>query len=464
MTSRTVRGALLPLLLLSFLSGAHAAETAAQNTFEHKLANGLRVIVKEDHRAPTVVSMVWYKAGSMDEFNGTTGVAHVLEHMMFKGTKQVPVGQFSKLIAEAGGRDNAFTNRDYTAYFQQLQKSKLELSFKLEADRMQNLALSEAEFAKEIKVVMEERRLRTDDQPQSLLFEQLTATAFDAHPYRVPVIGWMNDLEHMTYLDARAWYDRWYAPNNAVVVVSGDVKASDVFALAQKYFGPLKPKTLPLRKPQDEPPQTGIRRITVKAPAELPLVAMAYRAPVLRDVDKDWEPYALEVLAEILDGNDAARLNRALVREQRIANSVSVSYDDTQRGPALFILTGAPNAGKTAADIEQGLRSEIAKVVADGVSETELKRVKSQVVASQVFQRDSMFFQAMQIGQLEITGYPYSSIDLMLKKLQQVTAAQVQEVAKKYLIDDGLTVAVLDPQPLNGRQPAPPMQGMEHVR
>ncbi len=443
--------------LLPFMFGAASAQD-----HERKLANGLRVIVKEDHRAPTVVSMVWYRAGSMDEMNGTTGVAHVLEHMMFKGTKAVPAGEFSKRIATAGGRDNAFTSRDMTGYHEQLHKSQLALAFRLEADRMANLVLSPAEFAKEIKVVMEERRLRTDDQPQSLVYEQLMATALDSHPYRTPTIGWMSDLEHMTWRDAKQWYDRWYVPNNAIVVVVGDVDPKEVFALADRYFGKIRARALPERKPQDEAPQRGIRRVMVKAPAELPYLIMAYRAPILRDVENDWEPYALEMLAGVLDGHDAARLNSALVRTEKIANAVDASYDSTQRGPGMFMVSGVPNTGKTVIELEQALRRELAKVVTDGVSDDELKRVKAQVVAAQVFQRDSMFFQAQQIGSLEIAGYSHLTIDAMIRKLRQVTAAQVQEVAKKYLVDDSLTVAVLDPQPLDGGKPAAGPAGARH--
>jgi zinc protease len=453
---RVKRAALCALAVVNlFAAGAHAQSS------ESKLANGLRVIVKEDHRAPTVVSMVWYKAGSMDEENGGTGVAHMLEHMMFKGTQTVPAGEFSKRIATAGGRDNAFTSRDSTGYHQQLHKSQLKLAFELEADRMANLVLSPDEFTKELKVVMEERRLRTEDRAQSLVYEQLMATALVAHPYRTPVVGWMSDLESMTWHDARDWYERWYAPNNAIIVVAGDVSPAEVFALAEKYFGAIKPKTLPVRKPQDEPAQRGIRRITVKAPAEQPSLFMAYRAPVIRDVENDWEPYALEMLAGVLDGHDAARLNSALVRSEKIANAVGAGYDSTQRGPGMFMVTGVPSAGKSVAELEQALRRELGKIITDGISEDELKRVKAQVVSSQVFQRDSIYFQALQIGSLEIAGYPYKALDIMIGKLRQVTPAQVQAVAKKYLVDDSLTVAVLDPQPLDGAKPAV-SQGARH--
>ncbi len=448
---------------LSMVAGvAHAAATA--QTQEYTLANGLRVVVKEDHRAPTVISMVWYKAGSMDEFNGTTGVAHMLEHMMFKGTKDVPAGEFSRLIAAAGGTENAFTARDATAYHVQIEKSQLPLVFRLEADRMQNLALSQEEYTKEIQVVMEERRLRTDDQPEALLYEQFMATAFTAHPYRVPTIGWMNDLQNMTYLDARAWYDRWYAPNNALIVVVGDVNAKDVFALAEKNFGAIKMKPLSIRKPQIEPEQHGVRRVVVKAPAELPSLLMGYHVPILHDIENEWEPYALDMLTGVLNGNDAARLNKALVRDQKIAIGVDVDYDSTQRGPGMFTVSGVPNSGRTVAELEQALRAQIALVVQQGVSDQELQRVKAQIVAGQVYQRDSIYFQASQIGGLLNAGYPSDAINVILRKLQQVTPAQVQAVAKKYLIDDSLTVAVLDPQPIDPNKPVPPPQGGRDVR
>ena len=267
------------------------------------LSNGMKVIVKEDRRAPVVVSMVWYRTGSMDEKTGTTGVAHVLEHMMFKGTRSRPAGEFSRTIARAGGRDNAFTNRDSTAYHQQLHKSKLGLALELEADRMANLQLSDDEFAKEIKVVMEERRLRTDDQPRSLLYERLLATAWEAHPYRTPVVGWMNDLENMRAEDARDWYRAWYAPNNATLVVVGDVSAQEVFKEAERLFGPIPARALPARKHVLEPAQAGLRRITLKAPAELPYLLMAWHVPGLEDIDRDRDAYALWTLSALLDGD-----------------------------------------------------------------------------------------------------------------------------------------------------------------
>lgn len=441
-------GSLLLAVAFSLLPpGVHAAK----DTHEFRLANGLRLIVKEDHRAPTVANMVWYRAGSIDEQNGTTGVAHVLEHMMFKGTKKLKPGDFSKRVAELGGRENAFTSRDYTAYHQQVEKSRLEQVMALEADRMQNLTMDPAEFAKEIRVVMEERRLRTEDQPTGLLMEALNATAFVANPYRHPVIGWMDDLKNMTAADALAWYQRWYAPNNAVVVIAGDVDPKHVLNLAEKYFGKIPPKTLPKTKPQDEPRQIGLRRVSVKAPAESPYLVMAYKVPKLQDVEKDDEPFALEVLAAVLDGYDNARLSAKLVRTERIANSVDASYDGTARGPVLFTLSGEPTRDTSLEQLETALRGEIERIAKEGVSAEELKRVKAQLIASQVYKRDSVFGQAMEIGAMELSGFSYRLIDRMIERLAAVTPAQVQAVAQKYFSDDQLTVATLLPLPITAQ-------------
>ena len=423
------------------------------NPFETTLANGLRVIVKEDRRAPTAVHMIWYRAGAMDEKDGTSGVAHVLEHMMFKGTKKFASGEFNKIVAEAGGRDNAFTSLDYTAYFQIVPKGALPRMMELEADRMGNLQLTEKEFAQEIKVVMEERRLRTEDNPQSLVYEALRSAAFQAHPYRRPIIGWMDDLEHMSWKDAQDWYRTWYTPSNAYVVVVGDVDHKAVFELAAKTYGRAKPHALPQRKPQNEPAQAGIKRVTVKAPAKLPYLAMAWKVPKLKDVDNDREPYALEVLATVLDGHDAARFSKNLVRGSKIAQSAGAGYDGTLRGEATFMFDGQPAEGRTVAELEAALRAELKRVQDEGVSPEELARVKTQTIASQVYKRDSMMAQAMEIGGLEAAGHKWQDIDRLLEKIRGVTAEEVQAVAKKYFTDDALTVAVLDPLPLDQAKP-----------
>ncbi|SNS20091.1 zinc protease [Noviherbaspirillum humi] len=450
-----------PALLSTLLIGFLPLLTQAEPALEHTLSNGMKVIVKEDHRAPTVAHMIWYRIGSTDEVNGTTGVAHALEHMMFKGTKTLKPGEFSARVAALGGRENAFTSKDYTAYFQQIEKSRLEKVMALEADRMASLVFDKEEFAKEIRVVMEERRWRTEDQPIPLLYEALNAAAFSAHPYHHPVVGWMSDLQNMTVEDAKVWHDRWYAPNNAIMVVSGDVNARAVFALAEKHFGRIQAKKLPRTKPQEEPPQKGLRRIVVKAPAENPYVALAFKAPTLRDVEKDVDPYALEVLSAVLDGYDNARLNAKLVRTDRVANSAGASYSNVARGPVLFVLDGVPAQGTTTDQLEKLLRAEVERVAKEGVSEEELKRVKAQLVAGQVYKRDSIFGQAMEIGMMEASGLSHRDIDRTIDKLKTVTAQQVQDVARRYFSDDTLTVATLVPLPLSEKK-APPPSGLRH--
>lgn len=420
------------------------------------LKNGLKVIVQEDHRAPVVVSQVWYRAGSLDEVNGKTGVAHVLEHMMFKGTPEVPAGQFSRQIAAAGGKENAFTSKDYTCYFQQLEKSKLPLAFKLEADRMVNLQITDEEFAKEIEVVKEERRWRTEDKPQSRVNEQFESSVYRAHPYGRPVVGFMNDLDHMTAEDAREWYRTWYAPNNATVVVVGDVQAQEVFKLAEETFGKLASKPLPARKPQVEPLQLGERRAVVKAPAKLPYFVMGFHAPALKNGggynEQDWEPFALEVLSSILSGNDASRLNQKLVREQAIALDIGTGYDGTNRGQAAtFEIAASPSEGVSLEELQKAIWTQIDEIKDKGVTAAELHRVKAAVIAADVYKRDSMFYQAMQIGQLETMGYPLSLLEKNAARVQAVTSDQVQAVARKYLVPDQMTLVSLDPQPLDSK-------------
>ena len=418
------------------------------DTHEFNLSNGLKLIVREDHRAPTVAHMVWYRAGSIDETNGRTGVAHVLEHMMFKGTKKVKSGEFSRLVAAVGGRENAFTSRDYTAYFQQIEKSKLEEVIKLEADRMSNLSFDDAEFDKEIQVIMEERRLRTEDNPSSLLNESLMATAFISSPYRHPIIGWMNDLMNMKASDARDWYRSWYAPNNATVVISGDVDPQNILKLVQKYYGVIAPQELPVRKPQIEPPQRGIKQVQVKAPADSAQIAMAWKVPRLEPGKlDDPEPYALELLTAVLDGYDNARLNRVLVKQEKVVNDVGVGYDMISRGPELFLISATMAKGKTVAQAQASIRKALEELKQNGILDSELKRIKVRILSNQIYKRDSIFGQAMEIGSNEMAGFSWKDIDYMLEKMQTITPAQLQAVAKKYLIDDGLTVAILDPQP-----------------
>jgi zinc protease len=439
-------------LLLALIGLFLSTPALAQQVHEFKLDNGMKVLVKEDHRAPVVVSQVWYKVGSSDEHGGITGVSHVLEHMMFKGTKRHPAGEFSRIIAENGGRENAFTGKDYTAYFQQLEKSRLKVSFELEADRMRNLLLPPQEYAKELKVVMEERRMRTDDNPQALTDEQFTAAAYTSSPYHHPVIGWMDDLKHLKVEDLRRWYERYYAPNNATLVVVGDVEPEAVHRLAQRYFGPIHPSDLPTPKPRTELEQRGQRRIEVKAPAQLPYLEMGYKVPVLRTAKLAWEPYALDVLAGVLDGGNASRLPRQLVRKQQLAASVSAGYNPAARYEELFTIAATPSAGKDVAQLEKAIRKQLERLRDELITQDELERVKAQVVASKVYQQDSIFYQAMEMGTLETVGVGWKVGEDYEKRIAAVTAEQVRDVARRYLVNDGLTVAQLVPVKANGER------------
>lgn len=445
---------LIAALCAAATSGALSAPTADQaqasdsEVHERVLSNGLKVLVKRDDRAPIATSQVWYKVGSSYEHGGITGVSHALEHMMFKGTDELEPGEFSRIIAENGGDENAFTGRDYTAYFQTLAADRLEVAFKLEADRMRDLALPADEFAKEIEVVKEERRLRTDDDPESVTFEQFNATAYAASPYRNPIIGWQSDLDSMTVEALRDWYRMWYAPNNATLVVVGDVEPESVFALAEQYFGPIEPGLALQPRPQDEPPQHGEKRLTVSAPANEPYLLMGWKVPALRQAEVEWEPYALEMLVAVLDSGASSRFSRELVREHRIAASASASYNAFNRLSGMLLVDGTPASGESVASLERALLEQVERLKTDLVSEQELERIRNQLIAGKVYERDSVFYQAMLLGQFETVGLGWELADAYVEKLSAVTPEQIQAVARRYLTTENRTVAQLEPEPL----------------
>jgi zinc protease len=423
-----------------------AAPVPPGNTHEKVLGNGLKVIIREDHRSPVVVAQVWYRVGGSYEPEGLTGISHVLEHMLFKGTKKYGPKEASRIIAENGGRENAFTNRDYTAYFQQWEKTRLPLSFDIESDRMRNLVLSQEEFVKEIEVVKEERRMRTEDKPESFLYEAFQKAAYDISPYRNPVIGWREDLDSMKVEDLDAWYRKYYAPNNAIVVVAGDVVAADVFEMAEEYFGSLKAEEISRAARVNEPVHDGERRIVVEREARVPSLVMGFQAPALSpDSPEDWEPYALEVLAYVLDGGKSARFETSIVRAQQVAASIWTSYDSTARLDGMIMFGGTPAEGHTVEDLEQAIREQLEIVKSEPVSRQELDRVKAQLRAAEVFEKDSVFRQAMTIGQLEAVGFGWRLEDVWLDRIGQVTPEQVRMVANKYLVDKASTIAVLKP-------------------
>jgi len=429
-------------------------ENAAGGIQSMVLKNGMKVIVQENRRAPVLVTQVWYKVGGSYEHDGITGVSHVLEHMMFKGTEDTPAGKFSEIIAAHGGRENAFTSKDYTAYFQRISNDHLGLCLSLEADRMRNLLLDEDDFLKEIEVVKEERRLRTDDKPTSLTYERFNAVAFVNNPYRKPIIGWMEDLDTMKIEDLREWYQTWYAPNNATLVVVGDVRATQVFSLAKDYFGPLKPAEIPRLKPRREVQQYGIKRVQVKAPARVPFLVMGYKVPVLNTSDNKDDIYALELLSGLLDGGNSSRFSKNLVRGSQIATSVSAGYSIYALHDSLFTISAIPSNGISMDDMEAAIIAQIKAIQDELPTEDELARVKAQVVASSVFEQDSSFYQAMKIGIMETVGLGWQTKDEYVDRINAVTAEQVQQVARKYFVEDYLTVAELIPQSIEVKSSA----------
>lgn len=412
---------------------------------EFRLHNGLKILVKEDHRAPVAVSMIWYNVGSADEPGGITGVSHAIEHMMFKGTAKYPLGIFSKTIAALGGQENAFTNNDYTAYFEKIDASRLATSFALEADRMNNLILDADEFAKEIKVIQEERRLRTDDNPQALAFERFLATAHLSAPYSHPVIGWMSDLQQMDVTDLKNWYQRYYAPNNATLVVVGDVNPQQIHELAQQYFGAISAKPLIERKPQQEPPSLGKKEVMIHAPAKLPLLLMGYKVPGVKTAAVAFEPYALELIAGILDAGEGARFSKNLIRGSHIASGADVYYNMYSRYSTQFIIYGSPTQQHPLKDLETALITELNELKKTPVTAAELQRVKNQIIAQKTFEKDSIFAQAMELGLLETVGLGWQKADEYTQAINSITPEQIQHTAQRYFLENNMTIAELKP-------------------
>lgn len=445
---------------LWLLWGAAQAATpvAAPGPQQFQLSNGMTLIVQPDHRAPTVAHMLWVRVGSVDEVDGTSGVAHVLEHMMFKGTPSLKPGEFSRRVAALGGRENAFTSRDATAYHQQVAREHLEAVMRLEADRFASNQWADEEFLKEIEVVKEERRQRIEDSPRARFFETLTATTLQTSPYRRPVIGWMDDIEAMTPQDVRDFHRRWYVPGNAAVVIAGDVDVARVRELAETVYGRIPARAVPTRKPRAELPQQGPRRMDYRAATEQALVALAWHMPQLTDPSAQdpasQDALALAVLAAVLDGYGVNRLDRALVQgasSPRLADGVGASYGLSGRGPQSFTLTAVPAAGVAPEQVMLALKAELARLAREGVSAAELQRVKTQWLASETYKRDSVFAQAQELGSQWVNGWALDADQRLMERLLAVTAEQVQSVAQRLFGPDTLTTGLLLPDPTRPR-------------
>lgn len=421
----------------------------AEDVHEYHLKNGLTVLVEEDHRAPIVISEIWYKVGSSYEPNGITGISHALEHMMFRGTKKFGPGVLEKIVSENGGKQNAFTDSDFTAYYQKFSADKLAISFELEADRMRNLLLRPQDFLKEIQVVMEERRMRVDDNPQEILLERLNAAAFVASPYHHPVIGWKNDLLNMTVEDLRKWYETWYAPNNAILVVVGDVKPNLVYQLAQTYFSNLKSITLPKIKPEKDLPPLGEKRLIIHTPAQLPWLVMAYPVPVIKQGLNSQDPYVLHLIATLLSGGNSARFAKNLVRDQQIAADANAFYNPINRLDSLFLLQATPTSGHSLSELESSLLKQIKQIQTFSVNTEELARAKAQIAAEKIYREDSITAKANELGSLAAINLPWQIERDYLKHINAITPRQIQAVANKYLLASHLTIAYLLPVSIN---------------
>ena len=439
----------LPIVWLTLCSMPLLAQaTTTQPTHEFSLDNGLKVIVREDHRAPVVVSQLWYKVGSSYETSGSTGLAHALEHMMFKGSAKAGPGESSRILREIGAEENAFTSDDYTAYYQVLSSDRLEIALELEADRLASLTLPEDEFVREIEVVKEERRMRTDDRPLSLAYERFKSLAYPASGYSIPTIGWMHDLDRMTIQDMRDWHDRWYAPNNATLVIVGDVQLPEVKRLVTKHFAAIPAREILPAKLPLELEEPGERRLTLHLKTQLPNLIMGFNVPSLATAKDVKQAHALRLLAALLDGGSSARLATELERKQELVAGAAAWYNPFTRGSSLFALSGTPNvqAGKTLEQLEQGFWQQLKRLQTTPPSAAELARVRAQVIAGEVFQRDSITSQATTIGQLETVGLSWQLMDQDLAALEQVTPADIQQAAQTFFKPSRMVITYVYPQ------------------
>ncbi len=435
---RTIAAAWV-LLFLVLAQGIADAQVTTR-VKESVLENGLKVLLLEEHKAPVVTVHVWYRIGARNEQPGATGLSHFLEHMMFKGTSKVGPGQFSKTVQKNGGRDNAFTSDDYTGYFETFASDRFELALELEADRVRGLLLDAKEVESEKKVIMEERRLRTDDDPVSALRETMEAVAFQVHPYRQPVIGWMSDLEALTREDLVRHYNTYYLPNNAVLIVVGDFKSDELLPKIRRVFGAIPRGPEPPKVRAVEPEQRGERRLVLKKEAELPFVFMGYHVPDLKHSDN----FALEVLAYILSGGKSARIYKSLVYDKQLALFAGGGYDRESIDPNLFSFYASVMPGKTAEEVERALTAEIERLKGDIVPDRELEKAKNQIEAGFLLGQDSVFNLARQLAEYEIVA-GWRTWEAYLPGIRAVKAEDLQRVAKTYLTPDNQTVAVLIP-------------------
>lgn len=426
-------------------SATTTPESSNAKTYEETLENGLKVIIREDHRTPVVMTQVWYKVGSSDENSDETGLSHALEHMMFKGTTKVPNDEYSRINTRFGGATNAFTTANYTGYYQLYPANRLGLALEMEADRMQNLKLKESDFTPEMQVISEERRMRTDDNPQALAYERFRMITYPTSPLRYPTIGYMKSIQRLKLDALKRWYQTWYTPNNAVLVIVGDVTPSEAMTEVKQYFGQIPKRPVPNRPDVDEFMHTGERSITIHAAVQVPTVSLAWNVPSLTTADKPEDAYALSLASEVLDGGLSARLETRLVRKQQLLAGVSSNYDLFGRGGSLFMISAVPAQGHTLEEARTAILQEVEKLKTDPITADELARVKINQRSGIVFNQDSIAGQAQLIGELEVANLSYKLVDELPEKLNALSVQTVQDAAKRFLTIDSLSTMYLEP-------------------
>lgn len=436
---------LVLLLVFLLLAPPVAAQRFGAESFT--LENGLQVVVIPNHRVAAVTHMVWYKIGAADEPLGKSGIAHFLEHLMFKGTKEVPPGMFSRIVAQHGGRDNAFTTQDYTAYYQTVAADRLELVMKLEADRMQNLVLTDEVVKPELLVVLEERRARIDNEPSALFNEQLRTAIFLHHPYRIPTIGWENEIRGLTTADAVAFYRKWYAPNNAILVVSGDTDAATLRPLAEKYYGPIPRKELPPRFRVQEPKRVAATRLEMKNPrVTQPSWSRSYLAPSYT-AGETKHAYALQVLADIIGGGSTSRLYRSLVLDKKLALWAGASYGPGNLDLSTFGVYASPRNGVSMTELEEAVEAELRKLLAEGVTDEEASRAKTRMRAESAYARDSLSGPANLFGAALATGRTITDVEAWPERIGAVTVDEINAAARAVIVDRTAVTGILLPEP-----------------
>lgn len=415
------------------------ANITSKNVNEHILDNGLKILLVEDHKSPIATFQIWYKVGSKSEPKGKTGLSHYLEHTMFKGTPKFSSKKFSRIIQQNGGVDNAFTTKDYTMYYQTLISDRITLSMEMESDRMVNLLLNPKEVMAEKNVIMEERRLRYEDDPQNLLFEKVTAKALTTHPYRNPVIGWMEDIRGISRKDLLDYYKTFYSPKNAFIIISGDIDSKKIIKDIKRYFGSIPAVEVPKEYLPKEPEQTQMKEITLRKQAKLPFILMAYHVPSIPHKDS----YALEILTSIFSGK-SGRLYQHIVKEKDLALDAFSYYNGFYQNPYLYYFGGTLKPGKDVEALKAAIFEEIEVMKISPPTQRELQKAKNRIVSDFIMGLDSTYFQAHVLGMFEILGN-WRLKETYIEKINSVTASEVSRVAKKYLSESNSTVGTLIP-------------------